>query len=335
MVPAHPSSLVDEPLVSIVTPTLDQARFIEHTILSIKAQTYRHIEHIVIDGGSTDETHQILRAHEGSYSLRWLSEPDRGMYDAINKGMRLARGEILAYLNSDDLYFPWTIDRVVRAFRANPFAGLVYGDGLRLNEAMGTLSPWFQPPFRLEDMRSVGSLLQPSVFWRRRLLDTVGEFDASLRYVGDVDYWLRAGTVDQLVRIGEILAIDRVHPDALSVLARAAMQAEDQSMRSRYHRSSKVRQTLASLRAFLWRRARWLSFVMAIRHPTEAGGWSNLVHQSGAEVSTRAAVLGLLPLVGNRYRGAVRWQIDPVLLANGEVIANQTLDRRRDRQERR
>src|SRR4030067_3134955 len=94
----------DLPLVSIITPSLNQGEFIEETILSVKNQTYENIEHIIVDGGSTDDTLNILKKYAGSYRMRWLSEPDNGMYQAINKGMRLANGEILAYLNSDDLY---------------------------------------------------------------------------------------------------------------------------------------------------------------------------------------------------------------------------------------
>ena len=92
-----------------VTPTLNQGRFIEQTVRSLKGLSYDHLEHIVIDGGSTDETLDILRRYEGSVPDALDSEPDAGMYDAINKGMHQAKGDILAYLNSDDLYFPWTL----------------------------------------------------------------------------------------------------------------------------------------------------------------------------------------------------------------------------------
>ena len=116
------------PLVSIVTPSLNRADLIESTLRSVRSQSYPHVEHIVVDGGSTDGTLAVLRRYEGTYGLRWISEPDHGMYSAINKGLAMARGQVLAYLNSDDLYFPWTVETVVAAFRSHPEADLVHGD---------------------------------------------------------------------------------------------------------------------------------------------------------------------------------------------------------------
>jgi glycosyltransferase involved in cell wall biosynthesis len=310
---------LERPFVSIVTPTLNQARYIQQTIQSIRAQTYTNVEHIVIDGGSTDETLDILREHEHSYRMRWVSEPDEGMYDAINKGLRMARGEILAYLNSDDLYFPWTVDVVVSAFRGDKGAGLVYGDALRLDDSVGSVAPWFQPPFNWTDMIAVGSLVQPTVFLRRRLLDTVGTFDASLRYVGDLDYWLRVGDVESIVRIDEMLAVDRVHPEAASVVARVDMEAEDRAIRRRHRRPSKGRIALAIIRTWLWRRRLWLRFVASSRRRGNDRPWDRLLDAGGAGVPTSAAVLGLLPLLGSRFRKAIIWTVDPVALASGQA----------------
>jgi glycosyltransferase involved in cell wall biosynthesis len=200
------------PLVSIVTPTLNQGRFIEQTILSIKGQTYREFEHIVIDGGSTDETLEILRRYEHTYPMRWISEPDRGMYDAVNKGMRLASGEILAYLNSDDLYFPWTLETVVEAFAAHPEADFLFGDALGLSPD-GREDIRLQPTFRWGFLLYASSFVQPTVFWRRSLAEEVGDFDASMRLAGDLDYWLRMGQARGFLQVHELLAIERDHVD--------------------------------------------------------------------------------------------------------------------------
>ncbi len=116
------------PLVSIVTPTRDQGPYIEQTLRSVAGQTYPRIEHIVVDGGSTDGTHAILARHAAARGLVWWSEPDDGMYQAVNRGFARANGEILAYINSDDLYFPWSVEVAVRALQAGP--DLVYGDAL-------------------------------------------------------------------------------------------------------------------------------------------------------------------------------------------------------------
>ena len=116
----------EEPLVSIVTPVLDRAGTIELALRSVAAQTYANVEHIVVDGLSTDGTVDVLENFGASQPLRWITERDEGMYDAINKGLALARGDILAYLNSDDLYFPWSVEVAVEALKrgADPVYGL-------------------------------------------------------------------------------------------------------------------------------------------------------------------------------------------------------------------
>src|SRR5262245_6146077 len=122
----------DQPLVSIVTPSLNQAGTIAQTLRSIREQSYPNVEHIVVDGVSTDGTLEILREAEAESTVRWSSGPDSGMYDAINKGFSQAHGEIFAYLNTDDSYFPWTVETAVHALQAHPAAGFVYGDLLVL-----------------------------------------------------------------------------------------------------------------------------------------------------------------------------------------------------------
>src|SRR4030042_198392 len=114
------------PLVSIVTPSLNQGRFIEETILSVKNQTYPRIEYIVIDGGSSDGTLDILNKY--SDSLIWISERDKGQSDAINKGWKMSKGEIIAYLNADDTYMPGAVETAVRFLADNMDVGLVYGE---------------------------------------------------------------------------------------------------------------------------------------------------------------------------------------------------------------
>lgn len=110
----------NRPLVSIITPSFNQGDFIADNILCIRNQMYKNIEHIIIDGSSTDDTLEVLKKYEGSYNMRWVSEPDNGMYEAVNKGLKMSKGEILAYLNSDDLYLPWTVKVVVRFFQQDP-----------------------------------------------------------------------------------------------------------------------------------------------------------------------------------------------------------------------
>ena len=106
----------ENPRISIVTPTFNSEEYLETCILSIRNQHYENLEHIIVDGGSTDSTLEIIRKYELDYPLRWISEPDDGMYDAINKGFSMSSGDILAWLNSDDFYFPWTCEVVAGTF---------------------------------------------------------------------------------------------------------------------------------------------------------------------------------------------------------------------------
>ncbi len=139
------------PLVSIITPVLNRVETMRTCLASVARQTYQPIEHIVVDGGSTDGTLELVEAHRASHRFQWISEPDKGMYDAINKGMSLAQGDVLAYLNSDDLYLPWSVGVAAHALR--PGIELIYGDlGVLSADANGkprAFSIQFYPDFDL------------------------------------------------------------------------------------------------------------------------------------------------------------------------------------------
>lgn len=294
------------PLVSIVTPTLNQGRFIEATIRSIQAQTYDHFEHIVVDGGSTDETLEVLRRHEGTYPLRWLSEPDAGMYDAINKGMRLASGEILAYLNSDDLYFPWTLETVVEAFARHRGADVVYGDGLGINDQTGLEDLRFQPPFRFEFLLRAGSFVQPAVFWTREIHGAVGEFDQAFRLAGDLDFWLRIGPDRRFVKVDELLAIERDHDDTKRSSQWDQLMSESVAIRNRVDRGSPPRRRLGLIagrfRAWWARRVDWARFARETRRSRRAPSrpWARFLGASHLRLSYGRLVVTQLPWLGRR-----------------------------------
>lgn len=178
-------------VVSVVTPSLNQAQFLEATIRSVLEQTHPDVEYLVVDGGSTDGSADIIRRYAGRLA-HWVSEADGGQADAVNKGWRRARGEILAYLNSDDLYFPDAVQRIVAYFAQHPDVDLVYG-AYQLVDADGHE---MGAPVELPDV-SLSWLMrhplpQPTTFLRRRLLERVGFFDPTLHYVFDWDFWLRA-----------------------------------------------------------------------------------------------------------------------------------------------
>jgi glycosyltransferase involved in cell wall biosynthesis len=197
-----------KPLVTVVTPSLNQGRFIRATIESVLAQDYPHVEYLIVDGGSTDDTAAI--AAEYGDRLTFVSEPDRGQSDAINKGFRRARGAIVAWLNSDDVFLPGAISAAVAAFEAEPDAGAVYGDGFRIG-ADGSFSARFDSePFDLWRLVHVSDyILQQATFFRAAALAEVGLCDESLHYALDWELLMRLGKRFELRHVRRDMACIR------------------------------------------------------------------------------------------------------------------------------
>lgn len=200
--------------VSVVTPLLNQASFVEETIESVKSQGYPALEHIVIDGGSKDGSLEILARHDDD--LTWISESDDGQAAAINKGFEMATGDILCWLNADDLLAPGAVQRVVSLFQERPSAAFVYGDaeaidargrsyGRRVNVGPGS---------RRELVEDRDFVVQPAAFWRSRLWDEVGPLDERLRYVFDYELWMRIAARCELHYVPFVLARERLHSEA-------------------------------------------------------------------------------------------------------------------------
>jgi hypothetical protein len=160
------------------------------TIESVRAQDYPRIEHLVMDGGSTDGTLGILKRYADG--LIWVSQPDEGQSDAINEGFRRAHGEILAWLNADDTYFPWTVRTAVEALAQHPDAGMIYGSTVLIDARGETIDERPAQPFDLQRLLDEGDYIsQPTVFMRRRALDEVAPLRTELHYCMDYDLWLR------------------------------------------------------------------------------------------------------------------------------------------------
>lgn len=258
---------MENPLVSIITPSLNQDRYIGDTMMSVKRQTYPRIEHIIVDGGSTDSTLEEIERLQDACDVRWFSEPDTGMYDAINKGLRMARGEILAYLNADDRYLPWTIATVVHAFELRSEASFVFGDMINVQEGARAVELLLYPPFRQGYLSRFGFLGQPTVFWRRRVFDETGGFDESLRFVADCDYWIRIGKRYQGYKVDEVLAIERDHGDAKRFAHARAVEDELHRVRARHEApltgSALMWPRIDRMHAFVWRRLLLARFVIS------------------------------------------------------------------------
>lgn len=204
------------PLVSIVTPSFNQGHFIEETIQSVLTQDYPNIEYLVIDGGSTDNTVEILRKYEGR--LKWISEPDGGQSHAINKGFHMARGEIVAWLNSDDTLLPGAISKAARHLIKNQETMMVYGEGYLMDQHSQITGRFpATEPFNLWRLIYYGDyILQQTVFMRKKIFDVIPMVDESLHYGMDWDLFIRIGKRFKVDYIPEYLGILREYPEAKS-----------------------------------------------------------------------------------------------------------------------
>lgn len=208
--------MIKKPLVSIVTPSFNQGRYIAETIESVLSQTYQNIEYIVIDGGSGDETIGILRKYK-SAGLKWISEADSGQSDAIQKGFERAQGEIIGWLNSDDVLLPYTVEKVVCAFDESPDIGLVWGDLLVIDESSCPVNTCRSGSLSLNRLLNEDqSVMQPGSFYRRQYVERVGGLDKKLRFVMDYDLFIRLLRISKGVYIPEPLAKFRLHTESKS-----------------------------------------------------------------------------------------------------------------------
>lgn len=207
------------PLVSIITPSYNQARFLETTILSVLNQDYSNLEYIIVDGGSTDGSIDIIRKYEDRLAA-WINEPDQGQSEAINKGFGLARGEILAWLNSDDLYYPLAVTEAVDMLLSTPQIGMVYGDTDLIDEK-GQVRGKFkakQTSFQ-RLMRGGVYIPQPAAFWRAELWNQVGPLDTSFYFAMDYDLWVRFSKVAEMRYLPHLWASFRIHSAGKTTLS--------------------------------------------------------------------------------------------------------------------
>lgn len=211
------------PLVSIVTPSLNQGPYIEAAIRSLLEQDYPRVEHIVVDGGSQDDTVATLRAFE---HLRWLSEPDRGQAQALNKGFALAAGAVFGWLNADDLYLPGAVSAAVDALRRSECA-LVHGSWRQIDDEGRTIRDVPAVPFDLRRQLEVANrVAQPGAFFTRAAYVAVGGIDESYRYAMDYEFFLRLARAFPVCHVGQVLGAYRYHAASKTVAEPAGFVPE-------------------------------------------------------------------------------------------------------------
>jgi len=227
----------DKPLVSIVTPSYNQGRFIEDTILSVKNQDYPNIEHIIVDGGSTDNTLDILKKYEGTYNMRWISRSDRGQADAVNRGFKMARGKIIGWLNSDDVFFTKdVVSFIVKRFEEfGDSADVIYGNSVVIDENKRILKfvqtvPWHS----FSRLLRANYIEQPSVFLRKKVVQKF-KLDVNIDLPMDYEYWLRLSKNGVKFKyVNKILSAERWHSAAKSIKRKEEMRKEVRKLRERY-----------------------------------------------------------------------------------------------------
>lgn len=222
------------PKISVVTPSLNQGEYIEATIESVLKQGYPNLEYIVIDGGSTDGTVDIIERYS-EHLAYWVSEPDEGQTDALIKGFDRASGDILCWLCSDDLFESGTLREVAEVFVEHPDWQVVYGDSFWIDAHSRPLRFKREIPFvRFIWMYDHNFLPQPSTFWRRGLYEEVGGLDPRWNLTMDADLWIRFAERTKLHHVPRAWSRMRYYPEQKNLRLRAKSDEEDILIRSRY-----------------------------------------------------------------------------------------------------
>lgn len=201
------------PLISIVTPSYNQARFLEATLRSVLDQDYPRIEYLVVDGASTDGSVEIIHRYADRLAW-WVSEKDTGQSEAINKGFRRARGEFIGWLNSDDIYLPGTISASVAAFQSHPEAGLIYGDALAIDSDGKPFNVMRARQYTLTDLMAFQIICQPAAFMRRSVLEGVGYLNPSYHLLMDNLLWMCMAQKAPILYVSQTWAAARYHEQA-------------------------------------------------------------------------------------------------------------------------
>jgi glycosyltransferase involved in cell wall biosynthesis len=214
----------EPPTVAVVTPSFEMAGFLRETIDSVLAQDWPHVDYLVMDGGSRDGTRELLESYGDR--IRWVSQPDGGQADAVNRGFALSRGAVFTFLNADDVYRPGALRTAVEGFERNPGAGAVYGDADFVDGDGVTVLPYPVHDFDRDRLLRECFVCQPAAFVRRDAWEACGGLDARLRYALDYDFWIRLSEHHPMARIDGTLATSRMHADNKTLGERGGLYRE-------------------------------------------------------------------------------------------------------------
>ncbi len=284
----------DLPLFSIITPSYNQARFLEATLLSVLDQEYPNFEYLVVDGGSTDGSVDIIKRYSSRLTW-WVSEKDSGQSEAINKGMRKAHGEFVGWLNSDDVYRPGALTAAVAAFQSNPAAGVVYGDALAMDAEGRAFNVMHSGQHSLLDLLTFKIICQPAAFMRRTWLEQVNFINPDYHLLMDHLLWINMAQVAPIFYVPQVWAGARYHDQAKNRTRGAAYGREARmlidQLKSRPEMSSVItaneKRIMAGVNRFdafyltdagqPWEalRAYWRAF--RLHPPTALGDWKHIL----------------------------------------------------------
>lgn len=219
------------PLVSIIMPSFNQRQFINQSIDSVLSQSYQHLELIIADGGSTDGTIALLaNKADKDKRIKYVSEPDSGPAEALNKAIKHTTGTYIGWLNSDDLYKPQAIDRALNGFKTHPNWIMVYGQAEHIDERGQPIDPYptLKPSVDIHHFINGCFICQPTVFFKRTMPVMLGEFDQSLQTAFDFEYWIRAfkGLQDRIGFVDAIQAQSRLHKNCITISQRRTIAIE-------------------------------------------------------------------------------------------------------------
>jgi glycosyltransferase involved in cell wall biosynthesis len=211
--------------ISIITPSFNQGTYLERTIQSVLSQEYSDLEFMILDGGSDDNSVEVIKRYESQLAY-WVSEPDKGQAHAVNKGLARATGEVIGWLNSDDIYYPGALETVAEHFASHPDSQFVYGHANYINSQDEEIGPYQTRPWSYSELKHHCFICQPSTFFRREVVEQYGGLDESLDFCMDYEYWLRCGRQVPFARMDRTLSASRLYPENKTIGSRTAVLQE-------------------------------------------------------------------------------------------------------------